>query len=137
MIYSIYDYFLYGNSDFVNYPTIVEFLIFIILIIYFLFEKMQYSYQEPIHHSIYFWISVGIFVYVTGSFFYFLLIINSRTEGVDFNKVLLIIISIVTVVKNLILGLAFLKNENDDVSKTDDINIPSDLNLDNFTYNKT
>lgn len=98
---------------------------------------MQYSFQEPILNSIYFWISVGIFVYVTGSFFYFLLIINSRTAGIDFNKVLLIIISIVTVVKNIVLGLALLNKQDDNISKTENLNIPSDLNLDNFTYNKT
>ena len=137
IVYSIYDYHLYGNSDFVNYPTIVEFLIFIVLIIYFLFEKMQYSFQEPILNSINFWISVGIFVYVTGSFFYFLLVINSKTATVEFNRQLLIISCIVTVIKNTILGFSLFKNGNDSMTEIENLNLPSDLNLDNFTYNQT
>lgn len=97
---------------------------------------MQYSFQEPIHNSITFWISVGIFVYVTGSFFYFLLVINSKTEGVDFSKQLLIINSSVTVIKNIILGLSLVKNEKDKAVENKELSLPEDLNLDNFISNK-
>ena len=39
--YNIYDFIRNDNSGFSNNPTLLEFLIFIVLIIFYLFEKMK------------------------------------------------------------------------------------------------
>lgn len=130
VLFNIYDFYLYGDASFGNIPTIVEFFIFIVFIIYFLFEKMKLSYQEPVYSSISFWICVGLFVYFTGNFFYILLVINSTPD--DKNE-LIIIYSFVTIIKNIILGLSLLKNE-DSILQKNNISIPNDFILENFTY---
>ena len=113
----------------------LEFLIMIQLIIYYLFEKMKFSYQIPIYHTINFWVSVGLFLYLTGSFFYILLIINFKTEDQSFKNQFLIINGVITIIKNLILSLAFIQRPEFEVKENDQSDFPPDLNLDGFTAN--
>ena len=134
LILSIYDFYKYGNQAFSNDPSLVEFLVLILFIIFFLFEKMQYSIQVPVYQTINFWISVGLFVYFTGTFFYILLVKNTNNADIDLKKQLIIINSVVIIFKNIILGLSFLIKE--DKSNDDNIlNIASELDLDSFYPN--
>ena len=95
---------------------------------------MQYSFQIPIYQTIIFWLCVGLFVYFTGSFFFILLAVNS-TSNEQIRNEAIVIFSFVTIIKNIILGLAFLKSESEDISHENSLNVPNDLNLDNFTPN--
>lgn len=122
--------FFTNRNNFSNYPLLIEFLMLIIFIIYYFYEKMKTVVLYPLYQSIDFWICVGMFLYFTGNFF-FLLFAGSSTDP-TFVKQLKIINGVVTITKNLLLSLAFLAN-----SKVDEVNdqftIPSELNLDNFT----
>jgi hypothetical protein len=93
---------------------------------------MQYSFEVPIYQTITFWICVGLFVYFTGSFFYILLAVNSAADEQIKNEAI-IIFSFVTIIKNFILGFAFLKSESDNISNENTLNVPNELNLDSFT----
>ncbi|MEO6488802.1 MAG: hypothetical protein ABIO04_02585, partial [Ferruginibacter sp.] len=115
-------------------PTLAEFLIFIIFLIFFFFEKMQHNFLVPIYQTINFWICVGLFVYFTGNFFFILLVESSKSTDPQLKNELVIIYSVVTIVKNLILGLS-LYNNNENVRHSDNFIVPTDLNLDTFTPN--
>ena len=128
----IYDHYANGNASFSSFLTIIEFFVFIIFIIFFLFEKMRYSFFVPIYQTINFWICVGLFVYFTGSFFYVLLVTSSSKDPNSKNE-LIIIYGLVTIVKNLILSFALFNDEKEDISHQNELIIPTDINLDNFT----
>ncbi len=133
--YNLLDFLSYGNLEFSNTPTIVEFLIFIVFIIIFFFEKMQNDSKVLIYNTASFWICVGLFVYCTGNFFYILLVENFKNASIDSKNQLKIIYSIVTILKNVILGLSLMSLNFDDKTSEDNLQFPSDLNLDAFTPN--
>lgn len=135
LVYNVYDYILFGNEVFGNGPTLAELLIFMAVIIYYFFEKMQYYFQFPIYQTIDFWIFVGLFVYSSGIFFYILLFNNSNKSDLYLINELKIIYSIVIIIKNLILGLAFVNSNLENAREEKVLDIPSDLNLDSFSPN--
>ena len=94
--------------------------------------------MSPIYSTIKFWICVGLFVYFTGNFFYILLVENSKNASQEVKNQLTIIYCVVTITKNLILGLAFLNK--DEVGKegedgSDFLDFPNDINLDSISKN--
>jgi len=132
LIYCGLDFYWTDNETFHNTPTLIELLFFIIVIIYFLFEKMRFSFQMPVYQTINFWVAVGLFVYFSGIFFYILLSESyfSQNERVR-NELLLIYIS-VTILKNLILAFAVTVKEPKAESEDYEFNIPLEINLDSF-----
>jgi hypothetical protein len=135
LLFCIYDQYRIGNTQFGNNPSLAEYFILILLIIFYLFEKMKFSYQIPIYYTINFWLCVGFFVYLTGTFFYILLVINIKSEGQSFKNQLLVVNSVITIIKNLILSLAFIQQPEFEVKENDQSDFPPDLNLDGFTAN--
>ncbi len=133
--YNIYDYLSYSNLIFSNNPTLLEFLIFIIFIILFLFEKMQINQENPIYSSISFWVCVGLFVYFTGNFFYILLVQNSANADISIKNQLKLIYCVITISKNLILSFALMKNEIEHSINKYTFQIPKDLNFDSLSPN--
>jgi len=121
-----------GNTTFNSAPTLVELLVFIIVIIYFLFEKMRISYQMPVYQTINFWVAVGLFVYFSGIFFYILLVESYFSQSNSIKNELLLISSIVTILKNLILAFAVTVKEPKAELEEYDFNIPLEINLDSF-----
>jgi hypothetical protein len=133
LIYNIYDFVRNDNLSFSNDTTLLEFVIFIVLIIFYLFEKMKVNQQTPAYSSINFWLNVGLFVYFTGNFFYILLVENSANATIAVKNQLIIIYCIITILKNLILSFAFVKNDIEDSFKNNNkFKFPKDLNFDTF-----
>lgn len=130
-IYNIYEYQKNGNASFNNYPTILEFLIFIIYAIFFLFELISSNIFEPVSNNVIFWINVGLFVYFCGNFFYILLVQNSINADTSVQTKLMIIYSVVSILKNILIGLAFLSKDNKSPNNKSE-SFPKDLNLDMF-----
>ena len=124
-VFNLFDYIKNGSSLFGTIPTLIEFIVFIFIIIVYFFEKMKISPYSFSQYSIHFWICVGLFVYFTGNFFYILLVENSKHSDQTIKNQLNIIYSSVTIAKNIILGLAFLNKENDEISSTQ-IDFPED-----------
>ena len=140
ILYSNFPFFLFCVFDFLissnrlrfsNRPLLFEFSCFIVFIIYFFYEKMKTVVLYPLYQSITFWICVGLFLYFSGNFFF--LLFTSISTDKKLNEQMLIIYSIVTVTKNILLGLAFLANE--PIQETEEhLHIPTDINLDDFTF---
>ena len=84
----------------------------------------------PLYQSVVFWICVGFFLYFTGTFFFFLFINTSNEK--EFKILMNSIYGMVTITKNILLCLALLANEQIE-EKNDALQIPSDLDLDEFS----
>lgn len=131
IFYCIID-FVSNKSSFSNYPSLIEFLAFISFIIYFFYEKMKTVVQYPLYQSISFWICVGLFLYFTGNFFFFLFV-NSSSDQKIIGQ-MKIIYSIVTISKNILLSCAFFASEIPEKQNVE-FELPSELNLDSFAPN--
>ena len=117
LVYNVFDYFSIGDFSFGNTPTLIEFLVYISSILFFFFEVMK-NFSKDTINSINFWICVGLFVYFTGNFFYILLVEYSAHASAEVKNQLKLIYSIVTIAKNVLLGLAFFANNNKETSDT-------------------
>lgn len=132
-IFCIYNYFQ-SQENFNVYPLLVEFIFFMIVIIYFLYEKMKTEVLRPLYQSIVFWISVGLFIYFSGNFFY-LVFIQSTNDKSVINQ-LKIIYSAIAISKDILLSLAFFAHETSN-NDTNDLYIPEELHLDSFNPKST
>ena len=84
----------------------------------------------PLYQSSSFWICVGFFLYFTGTFFFFLFI-KSSTDP-EFIRQMNFIYGLVTVTKNILLGISMFVKEN--IEETNELlQIPTDLDLDEFS----
>lgn len=131
VLISIVNYTLSSKSNFSNYPSIIEFLAFIIFIIYFFYEKMNTIVEYPLYQSISFWICMGLFIYFTGNFFFFLFINSSQDK--QFISQMRVIYSILTISKNVILCIAFFTDEKIEPAINSEFNFPNEIDLDSFT----
>ena len=111
-------------------PVVIECLFFTMLIIYYFYEIMRYNFDTPLFQLPSFWISVGFLMYFSGNFFLFLFSKIKFNEP-GFNNQYLVIVSIITILKNILLITAIFVNKNLTHTKSNS-SIPSDLNLDIF-----
>ena len=131
---SAYFYFVADQHKLNKYPSVIEFLLFIVFIIYFFYEKMKTVIIYPLYQSTTFWICVAFFLYFTGNFFFFLF--SNPASTPEFKKQMILIYSFVTITKNFILSLSLLANEPIEIND-DELQIPTDINLDEFTVTNT
>jgi hypothetical protein len=129
----LFDLIKFGNSQFKHLPTLVEFAFFILVIICYLFERMRYYFHTPIYNTINFWISVGLFIYFSGNFFYVLLAQTSTSQSTDIKNDLVMISGTVTLLKNFVLGFALTVKEPNESPDEYEFKIPLEINLDSFT----
>lgn len=130
-LFTFFEYQTNGNNLFNSYPTILEFFIFILFAIFFLFELLNEVNIEPLSNNIIFWINVGLFVYFCGNFFYILLVQNSINADKSVQNKLIIIYSIVSILKNILLSIGFIFSQEPSPKNNSD-SFPKDLNLDMF-----
>lgn len=105
LLYSGYDYYFSKPGEFTFIPLVIECLFFLLVIIYYFYEKIQYHISSPIYYSPGFWISVAFLIYFSGNFFLFLF---SKTMFKDpnFRIQYTTIYSTVTIIKNIFLCTA-------------------------------
>lgn len=110
-IYSYYDFYISRPGEFTYMPLVAECFFFIIVIVFFMYEKIQYSISSPLYAMPTFWISVAFLIYFSGNFFLFLFS-KSMIQNPDFRDQYTIIYSTVTVMKNIFLCTAIITNSN-------------------------
>lgn len=126
-IFCIANYILADKNKFDNYPPLLEFTIFLAIIGYYFFEKMKFVSKIPLHKQISFWLCVGLLIYFSGNFFYYLLI--TSTNDLNVVKQMKIVGGIVNITKDLILSFAWFAHERVETD-SDIIKIPDGLGLD-------
>ena len=133
--YCIYNYYVSDPNTFNNYPSLLEFSVFILVIIFYFYEKMNVVSNIPLFKSISFWLCVGLFIYFTGNLFFLLLI--PSTSAKEILKQMFLIYSCVTITKNIILASAWFANERV-ATDADIIKLPENMKLDDdFTFTNT
>jgi hypothetical protein len=123
------------QSGFSFAPTLIEFLVFIVYLIFFFFERMNIVVTYPLYQSISFWIAVGLLIYFSGNFFIFLL--SNYSKDKSFLLQLSMIYSIVTITKNILFSSAFFAHEQHENSNDNNFQFPEELNLDSFNLKNT
>jgi glucan phosphoethanolaminetransferase (alkaline phosphatase superfamily) len=126
---------MYSSAErtaFVKDPQLLEYMVFIVIIIFYFFERMRFSLTRPLYQTVNFWISVGLFVYFSGSFFYILLVEDffrkSHRILMEFRQ----ISTAIVLLKNLVLSFAVCVKEMPEETGEYEFNIPLDMNLDSF-----
>lgn len=105
LILCLSDY-LYSKTPSIAYvPLLTECLFFILLIIYFFFEKIKTEVNESLFQTFIFWIAVALLINYSGNF---LLFVYSETSNkdLDFKTNYTLIYCTVTIVKNILLCIA-------------------------------
>lgn len=124
-IVACYDYYISVERVISFMPLVVESLFLILLIVYFFYEKVQFSLLTPIYLSMSFWISTGFLIYFSGNFFLFLL---SKTAVKDkqFVTQYNLVYNFFTIIKDVLLCIAVTVH-NPLKPQNDNINIQPDL----------
>ena len=115
-------FFVFDLFQIKKIPTnslIFEFLFFIVVIVFFLFQRMNDIVSIPISSTISFWIAVALLIYFSGNFFNILLTKLSLDPKIRAQSGM--IYMIVTISKNILLCLALLGSEKNEIT---DENIP-------------
>ena len=131
LLYSFYDFYISKSGEFSFIPLVVECLFFILVIVVFFYEKIQYSIASPIYYASSFWISVAFLIYFSGNFFLFLF---SKTmfKNPNFRAEYTAIYGTVTIIKNLFLCAAVIVNH---AETKNGLNIPKPIDVDLGTFN--
>ena len=130
--YCVVDFLISDKSKFGNGPVIIEFLIFMLILVYYFYEKMKYVKSYPLSQSLSFWLCVGLFIYFTGNFFYLLFVASSKNPLLI--KQLRTVYFFVNISKDIILSLAWLAHEPTEEENVE-LYIPDDVHLDDeFTF---
>ena len=133
--YCIYDFFNSSTLVFNNFPALLEFSIFILLIIFYFYEKMNVISSVPLYKTISFWLCVGLFIFFTGNLS-FLIFIRYTKDHALIDQMQLIY-SFVTITKNIILAGAWFAHEKLQ-TEADIIQLPENMKLDDdFTFTNT
>jgi multisubunit Na+/H+ antiporter MnhB subunit len=109
-ILCISDYIFSQTPSIAFIPLLTECSFFIVLIIYFFFEKIKQDANEPLFNTFIFWFAVAFLINFSGNF---LLFVYSETsiKDIDYKTNYTIIYSTVTILKNILLCIAVTMKE--------------------------
>lgn len=72
-LFQILYYFSDNEKKFDSIPIGFEAILIFIFIFFFLYEQLKEAKSQPIYSHYFFWISIGLFIYLGGSFFIYIL----------------------------------------------------------------
>jgi len=131
LFYSVFDYLTAESSkNFSFIPLVMECMFFVMVIIYFFYEKIQFNLSIPILHTSEFWVSIALLLYFSGNFFLFLYS-KSMYNNPSFRVQFTIIYNTLTIIKDILLTVAVLVNVYIKNSQNH-LNNPIDIDLGTF-----
>ncbi len=132
--FCIYDY-ISSKHGFIDFdPVVVECIVMLLFLIYFLYEKINNDDSELLHETRTFWIAVAFFIYFSGNFFLFLFS-RTMTKDKSFMVQYTLIFSTIVIIKNLFILIALLlksKNRGKQEKNIDESNSDFDYSLTNL-----
>ena len=109
-IYSVVEYLTAKSAQDFNFIIlVVECLFFLLVIIYFFYEKIKFNLRTPIIQTPDFWVSVAFLLYFSGTFFLFLYS-KSNFKNPSFKTEYTIIYGTITIIKDLLLTVSIFVN---------------------------
>lgn len=126
----VINYFTSASNQIDNFLPITQFLVFLIIIVTYFVSKMLENSSIVLHKQISFWVCVGLFIHFSGNFFFYLLIssIDKTKDALLFSQ-MLSITSIINILKDIILALAWLAHERTE-TPNDKIVFPEGVDFD-------
>ena len=126
-IFASYIYFTSHKNVFNLNITIVHFIVFLVILGYYLVERLNNVTEKSFFNTISFRICVGLLVYFAGNLFF--LLYTPYIKDIELKNQMKLINAVVSVAKDCILAFAWFGTE---PSATDAkiINIPDNLNFD-------
>lgn len=115
IVYCFIDLFIIEDftSTFASGPAAIEAIILLTFSILFLFEQVNDTFTIFIYSKKSFWIVVAIIIYLSGTFFLFIFAQKNMNDP-EFANQYLVMNSILYIIKNLIISIAFLIEISDD-----------------------
>lgn len=129
VVFALGYYSWFGWVTLYTLPMMVSFFILMVYLIFYFYEKVRTVTNYPLSQTISFWICVGFFIFITGSFFFPIIFNTSDTNSIQEN--IRIIYSVMTIVKAIIFCIAFIATE--PTKGIEELTIPDNLQLDDFT----
>ncbi|MEO6547355.1 MAG: hypothetical protein ABIN94_05125, partial [Ferruginibacter sp.] len=110
LIFCLLDYLFYGTQGTTpgSGPLVVECLFFLVVILYYFYEKMKFVASTPIYKSASFWLALAFLIYFSGTFLLFLASGSSMVHDQNFIRNYNIIYGTVAVVKNLLIAVGII-----------------------------
>ena len=130
-IYHLVNYLVFDRLTLNFSHNTVTCIILILYIVFFFYTKMKIVSSVPLYQTMSFWIFVAFFLYYTGNFFFFLIL--GSEQSVEIQKFMIVVYSVVTIIKNIILCSSFSFNEPTELINKN-LSIPNDLNLDDLSH---
>lgn len=101
------------NSSFASWPATIESILLLIFSIYYLFDQVYNAELVFIYSKKSFWIVIAIIIYLSGTFFLFILAQKMMDDEIFLNQYILMN-SILYIIKNILISIAFLIPKNVD-----------------------
>jgi hypothetical protein len=105
-LFSVFDYMMSKREEFTFYPQIAECIVFIFVIVYIFYEKMETDLTVPIFQTYFFWASVAFLIFFGGNFVLFLFSKTTMQKSEDFKNQYHLILGTFTILKNILLCIS-------------------------------
>jgi len=129
ILFSLGYYTWFGWVSLYTLPMMLSFFVLMVYLIFYFYEKVRTVTNYPLSQTISFWICVGFFIFITGSFFFPIMFNTSDNNTLQEN--IRIIYSVMTIIKALIFCIALFATE--PTKGIEELQIPDNLQLDDFT----
>ena len=107
----IFDYYFSKIPTIAYTPLFIECLFFLLLILYFFYEKISQDINEPLLSTFNFWIAVAFIINFAGNFVLFIWSKSVTVRDQEFKDNYLIIYASVTILKNILLCYAITRRD--------------------------
>ena len=121
--------FLFNKRNPSFLPLALEGFFYIVIIMYFFYEKVKYISNAPLYSISSFWISIAFLITFSGTFFLYLFSISMMNKDPAFKYQYNIIYGCFTILKNTLLCIAVFVNRTSNISIKEKMIAPN-LDLD-------
>jgi hypothetical protein len=113
-LFQVLYFFADHKKKFDSIPIGIETILIFVFIFFFLYEQLKEAKNQTIYSHYFFWISIGLFIYLGGSFFIYILANSFNSK--DLIKYWFFTY-VVELIKNLLFATALLIYSNNPIEK--------------------
>lgn len=92
-------------------PLVLEEIFFLLVILFFFYEKIKYITETPLYTIPNFWIALGFLTYFSGTFFLYLISISVQNKDAEYRQQYNFVVACFSVLKNILFCLAIYTNK--------------------------
>lgn len=92
-------------------PLVLEEIFFLLVILYFFYEKIKYITETPLYTIPNFWVALGFLTYFSGTFFLYLISISVENKDAEYRQQYNFVVACFSVLKNALFCVAIYTNK--------------------------